>query len=114
MIMEADSIGRLVGGAHRCAPAHLGYTGQLLKGVEGLQVTAYHPNTEIIAGNGLIATLKTQSSEAVIQGCSAIVAERVDGPPGEHDVFVEVDPNGFSIFGVHCYTLKLSRACRVS
>ena len=114
MIMEADSIGRLVRRAYGCAPAHLSYTGQLLKGIKGLQVPAYHPHTEIISGNGLIATLKTQSSEAVIQSCSAIIAERVDGASGEHDIFVEIDPNSFSFCGAHCYTLKLSMACKVS
>ena len=112
--MEADSIGRLVRGAYGCAPAHLGYTGQLFEGIKGLQVRAYHPHTKIIAGNGLIAALKTQSTEAVIQGSSAIVAERMDGASGEHDVLIEIDSHIFSFCGAHCYTLKLSRACKVS
>jgi hypothetical protein len=114
MIMEPDAIGRLVGGARRSAPANLGYTGQFLEGVKGLQVPANHTYAEVVAGNSPVAARETESSEAVIQGCSAIVAERMDGPSGKHDVLTEIDPIIFSLFGAHGYTRKLSMACRVS
>ena len=114
MIIKADTIGQLVPSAHRRTPAHLTDAGQFLERIKGLQVTAYHPYTEIVTGNRLVATLKTQAPETVVQCRSAIVAERVDGPSGEHDIFIEIDPNSFSFNGAHRYTLKLSMACRVS
>lgn len=114
MIIKADPISRLVRSAHRRAPAYLAHAGQFFKGIKGLQVAAYHPHAEIVSRNGLVATLKTKSAEAVIQCSTTIVAERVDGSSGEHDVFFEIDPNSISFFGAHCYILKLSMACNVS
>lgn len=77
-------------------------------------MTADHPNTEIISGNCLVAALETESSVAIVQRGSPIVAEGMDGPSGKHYIFAEVDPIFFSFLGAHCYTLKLSIAFRVS
>ncbi len=77
-------------------------------------MSADHAQTEIVSGHGLVAALETQASEAVIQGRSSVVAERMERPSGEHDVFVEIDPELFSLVETHFYTLKLSMACSVS
>lgn len=77
-------------------------------------MTTDHPDTYIISGDGLVTALEAQSSRAVVQRGSTVIAERMFRSSGEHDVFAEIYPIFYSFFGAHCYTLKLSMAFGVS
>lgn len=77
VIVETDFVGRCIRGTYLCAPAYFGNTGEFFERTEGLQMPADHPHTEIIAGKGLVSTLKAQASQAVIYCFCTIIAERV-------------------------------------